>query len=133
MAFIIRNFSTADYSTLLQWWECAGSPPAALEMLPEQSTFIIEQNEIPLVSVTLYLNNSRMFSQVDNLIANPSISPELRREAVNELNEYIGLFAQSLGYKRLFCMSEKPALVERYRTLGYTPTLSGVTTMVWEL
>lgn len=115
------------------WWEAAGEPEPIADMLPEESTYIVEQQGNPVLCATLYLLNTKAFAWVDNLIARPGIHFERRKEAVNALCGFLEEKAKEKGIQRLFCFSEKEPLKRRYEELGFRPTLEGVTTFIKEL
>jgi hypothetical protein len=111
------------------WWESSGEPVPSRDLLPVNSTFIAELSGAPALAVCLYLTNTPELAFVENFIGNPRLKGA-RRQAVKPLLDYITGFAKAMGYRRLFCMTDKESLVKHYMELGFVPTLSGVTTLV---
>lgn len=128
----IINYKEKDhYGVIASWWEAAEEQPPTREMMPEESTFILEAKGKPWIAVTVYLTNSTEVAWVDNLIANPKMPGEgARKAAIAWLQKFLEEWALEKGYRKLFCMAAKPALAERYRELGYTSTLKNVETFV---
>lgn len=131
--FRVRGFKRHEYEIIKGWWDAAGEVAALPGMMPEESTFVVEFDQIPMAAITVYLTNTKEVAYLENLVGNPKFKGPIRRQGVAQLVRYAESFARSLGYKRLLCMSEKGKLKERYQELGYTPTLSDITTMVREI
>lgn len=131
--FSIRNYNQDDFSMLLKWWILQNEFPPTKEMLPEESTFICEYENIPLVSITLYLTNSKEFCLLDNFVGNPEWKGILRKSASREIIKHAEKVAKELGYKSIMCMAYKPNLKEYYPSFGYTQRLDNVSTFNKEL
>ena len=116
-----------------EWWIAAGSPAPTMDMMPENSSFVLEVDGKPLLAVTVYMTNSKQIAWVDNLISSPLPFKGNRRDYVEEMQKFLEIWAKTEGYKSLFCFSEKEVLVKRYMELGYMPTLKNVTTLVKEI
>lgn len=130
MMITIRAYKDDDYEMIKTWWDRAGEVGPLPGMMPLDSSFIASIDGIPALAVCLYLTNTREISYVENFIGNPVMKSLKRREATIVLLDHITRFARDLGYKRMICMSEKPVLAQHYKSIGFTPTLSGVTTFV---
>ena len=129
----IRNYSLKDYFILFLWWQKTSEPVPTNEMLPEESTFVVELNEEPIMAVTLYLTNSKEFCMVDNFIADPAANPDIRKEATRQLLKYIAEFAEKRGFKKLFCLSRTPGLSKYYKKIGFFQTGKNLDTFIKEL
>lgn len=130
--FLVRNYEPDDYLMIVSWWKDHKEIGPTEEMLPVESTFIIEENKVPVLCATLYLTNTKEFCIVDNLVANPN-HKEKRRRAVEVMDEQLVMFAKKLGYKKLLCMTEKPVLKKRYMEFGFKPTLENITALIKEI
>lgn len=126
----IRNYRKEDWAMVESWWAHASEISPVPGMMPEESSFIAEVDGIPALAVTVYLTNTPEIAYVENFIGNPAVKGGSRREASVLLSHHIAGFARGRGYRRLLCMTEKPKLMDRYQELGFSPTLSGVTTLV---
>jgi len=131
--FNVRKFKQTDFEMLHNWWKIQDEFPPTREMLPEESTFICEFNEIPMVSITVYLTNSKEFCMLDNFIGNPDVPKDLRKEASSLIIAYSEQFAKDLGYKSILCMSLKEKLSNYYQSFGYIKRLTNVSTFNKEL
>lgn len=129
----IRNYKKEDYPLIKSWWDRAKEIAPYPSMMPEESSFVLELEGKPILAITLYLTNSVQIAWIDNLIGNPEITGNKRREATKMLVKYVEDFAREKGYKSTLCFSEKDKLVNYYQTLGYHPTLRNVTTLIKEL
>lgn len=118
----IRFYKKQDFELLSSWWKQQNEPGPTLDMLPEDSTFIVEINNKPIISVCLYLTNCKEVCYIENLIANPEFK-ENRKEYIQVLFSFLQNFAKNLGYKKLMCMAYRDALKKRYQEIGLTKTL----------
>ena len=126
----IRTYQKSDFKMVCSWWIDSKEVGPNEGMMPLESSFIAEIDDIPALAVTVYLTNSKEVAYTENFIGNPKVKGDKRKEAAIVLSDHIFNFVKSYGYKRLMCMTEKPILVSRYKELGYFPTLSGLTTLV---
>lgn len=116
-----------------EWWKAHGEVPPIAEMLPCESTFIVEDAGIPALCVTVIMTNTTV-AWVDNLVASPAFNPSAERKlAVAFLNESIEGFCRVRGYTKLFCMAHKEGLVLRYNELGYKKTCENIRTFLKEI
>lgn len=129
----IRNFNTSDYPMVLSWWKNAKEIPPSINMLPEDSTFIIEYEDKSVACLTVYLTNSKEISYFENFVKNPNIEKDISKQMTQYLVEYVCEFTKTLGYKRIICMSYKEPLKKRYSELGFFKTLDNISTLVKEL
>lgn len=131
--FTIRNFKGNDLEMIQSWWKAQDEFPPTMEMLPPESTFICEVDDMPLVAITVYLTNSLEFCMLDNFIGNPEYSNNLRREASTFIVKYAEEFAKDMGYKSIMCLALKDKLKEYYQTFGYTLRFENASTFNKEL
>lgn len=131
--FKVRNYTEQDFSMLNQWWVAQDEFPPTKEMLPKESTFICEQDGVPLVSITLYLTNSKEFCMLDNFIGNPKMRGEIRKAASDFIIKYSEVIAKELGYKSILCFATKPKLKEYYPTFGYMKRCDNIASFNKEL
>lgn len=129
----IRLFKEKDYKDILMWWIKSGELPPSLNMLPLDSTFILEYEGTPILSMCVYFTNTKEIAYSENLIGNPNFKGPKRRELVPVLFKYVENFAKDKGYKRFICFSYKDKLKKRYKNLGYKPTVNNLTSFVKEL
>lgn len=130
--FLVRPYEADDFLMITSWWREHEEIGPTEAMLPLESTYIVEQNKVPVLCATLYLTNSKEFCLVDNLVANPNVT-EKRMKAMDVMDEHLCMVAKKLGYKKLLCMTEKPVLKKRYMEFGYNPTLENITTLIKEI
>lgn len=127
--FKIRPYVEAsDYETLKGWWEKQNMTPAWKALLPEESTYVLEIDDVPALSLCLYLMNCKDACMVENLIGNPDITGPKRKEATKQLFLYVEEVAKAKGYTTLVLFSYQEKLKQYYESLGYRKTLENVTT-----
>lgn len=127
---MIRNYQASDWMLVSDWWAQSGEIGPLPTMMPIDSSFVAEVHGKPALAVAVYLTNSPEIAYCENFIGNPEFRGSERRLAAQHLSEHVANFVRGRGYKRLICMTEKPVLMGRYKELGFSPTLSGVTTLV---
>lgn len=131
----IRNYKEqADFEMLKSWWIKQDEFPPTKEMLPEESTYILEIEGLgPIVSITLYLTNTREFCILDNFIGNPDFSGPARKEVSEIIISHAEKQAKELGYKSIMCMALKDKLKDYYQTFGYVKRFDNLATFNKEL
>lgn len=127
----IREYIDSDFDLLVGWWNSFKEVPPTKDLMPE-SSFILEVDSIPRVSISLILTNTK-YSYLENLISNPEISADKRNIAVKTIVSYAEEYAKSLGYKYLVCFSYKDKLKARYQQLGYLRTVDNLSSFVKEI
>lgn len=126
----IRLYKKEDYELVKSWWLAAKEFAPLEEMLPEESTFILEINNEPKICLTTYLTNCKFFAYLENFVKDPNFNNE---EAIQKLVSHVEKFVKDKGYRVLFCLSYKDKLKERYEELGYTNTLNNLSSFNKEL
>lgn len=125
----IRNFKKNDFETILSWWNEVKEIGPTIEMLPEESTFILEINNVPKMCVTVYLTNTNYVAYAENFVKAPGLSNKYSKTLVNHIEK----FTKDKGFKVLLCLSYKEKLKRRYEKLGYRNTLNNLSSFVKEL
>lgn len=130
---IIRLYKPEDFEMIQSWWTSQGEISPSKEMMPLDTSFVLEENGVPLASVCLYFTNSKEICHFANIVGSPDSKGPKRKEATQLLLEYAKLFAKEHGYKKLLCFSYKDKLKKRYEEMGWTPTLHNITSFVMNL
>lgn len=128
--YTIRSFKQEDYPMIKHWWELANQPPPSLSMLPESSTLILEIENKPAFCLSVYLTNCSEYAYLGNFISDRSIQGPQRKEGSQILMNAILSFANALGYKQVICMTAEPKLQQRYKDMGFQPTISNLQAFV---
>jgi hypothetical protein len=108
---------------LQEWWKARGEFPVTDDMMPEGTSFILEDGGKPLVSMCYITTNVKAAAYCANFVSDPESDRETRRAAVKELFEFIDSQRKSRGYKNLLAFGYKPKLRERFEALGFRATL----------
>lgn len=121
LVFNIRNYTQKDYIMLKGWWEMSGEVGPELESLPENTTYILEYEGSPLLSITIYLTNCKNLALLENFIGNPAFAGQLRKDMSQKLVDYCYAQCKQAGYKTLLCFSlNNEKIINRYQELGMT-------------
>jgi hypothetical protein len=131
--YTIRLYTIHDYPMLQGWWKAAEEPEPSKEMLPEDTTYIMEYNDVPILSVCLYLTNCNEFCDADCFIGNPEFAGEVRQIGAIKIVEFLEHSAKRLGYKKIRAFAYKDKLKEYYPNLGFKKTVDNVASFVKEL
>ena len=127
----IRLFNKNDFETIKIWWNKANEIPPTLEMLPEESTFILELNDEPQICITVYLTNTNYLAYLEALVRNPELKNH--QYYTKLLIQHVENFVKEKNYKILICLSDKDKLKARYMELGYINTLNNLSSFAKEL
>lgn len=123
-----------DYDEVCRW-----AKELSNEVVPRRDQFsttsfmLVDEGENPLIVVSVLLTNAKRYCIPECLLTNPDYSPSVIKEGIELLSSYIDAFAKALEYTGVFCIAPNEILMRRYRSLGFRPTLTGVTTMMKEL
>jgi hypothetical protein len=128
----IRLYTTSDYELLNSWWKKQDEPGPTHGMLTLDSTFIVEKNNKPVISVSLHLTNCEI-AHIENFIANPEYKDSDRKQLIQDLFSFLQDFAKVKGYKTLVAMAYKDKLKKRYEQIGLTKTIDNLTSYIKEL
>ena len=124
----IEQFTSADYPMLQSWWKTANEFAPELNVIPSTS-YVMYCNDQPILSVSLIMTNISL-AWIDNFIGNPELKGSERKECATILLNHLSKVAKEYGKDRLFCMSMNEKTTKRYIDLGFTQTLSHVSTFV---
>lgn len=131
MHYIINTYKSTDYPLLKSWWEKTDEVVPQEEMI-SPTTFILEIDEVPIISVGILLTNCSAAAYLSNFIGNPDCNSDVRQFASEEIIKFITEYAHAKGYKRVLAFAYKEKLKTRFRELGMRPTLSNLEAFVLE-
>lgn len=129
--YTVRQYNDSDFPMIATWWELANEQSPNENMLPKESTFILEISGIPAYCASAYLTNTLEVCYFENFIKSPFLKPD--HDAANHLMDYMFNQVKSLGYKRVVALSHKDKLKKRYQEFGFKETLDNLTAFVKEL
>lgn len=128
--FTIKQPTVDDIKLFQTWWN--GYP--AIDLIPMDSTFIVEYNSTPVAALSMYFTNCQSFCLLENLVGNPQWAlSEIRKDAINFLINYVEKRAKQQGFKRVIGFTTKDALVRRYQDIGYEILNENLISVVKEL
>lgn len=133
MNYTIRNYKDSDYEMIKNWWNSQNEPVPTKDLIPLDSTFILEVDEQPIISISVFLTNTLGICFLENFIADPLKKGDIRKECSSIIVNYALSFAKEMGYKRAVCLSYREKLKQRYEDLGMRRTVNNLTSFVREL
>lgn len=125
MMYSIRPYQIEDYELLKGWWEQINEVPPTPGLLPIGSTFILEYNNQPVLSICLFLTNVEV-CYLENFIADPEFKEPVRKLLSQKIVDYAVEHAKVRGYKRVGAFTNKIKLASRYKQLGLEDHASDV-------
>lgn len=132
MEYQIRPYTAADYPMISSWWAEQKEPGPTEDMLPLDSTVIVETAGCPILCQSMILTNVKGFCYVENLVGNPEFKGK-RREAGHFLASYWNFFAKEKGYDRIVTFSYRPGVCKVLEDYGWIKTVGGLQAFVKEV
>lgn len=117
-----------EYEIVVNWWKRHGQMAPPRDMLPEDTTYVVEVDKRPVASAVLYVTNCKKVSMVEHVIGDPDFNKEKRRMATEYLFRHLEQLASKSGYTILVIFAYADAVKLRYEELGFVRTLDNVTT-----
>lgn len=124
----IKTYTATQYEMIKSWWDKQGEICPTEDMLPLESTWILYIKDTPALCVCLYYTNIKEYCYIENFVGNPDFKGPERKEGTRILLKYIGNAAKDRGYKKLVCLASNKELARYYQIIGFTATLTNVTT-----
>tara|TARA_Y100001938_G_scaffold150774_1_gene243345 strand:+ start:6904 stop:7314 length:411 start_codon:yes stop_codon:yes gene_type:complete len=117
---ICRILKEEDYSVICDWWKWWRWPAIPKEMLPDngKSGFMIEKNNIPIVSGFLYLTNSTG-ALLEWIVSNPNYREKDRQKAIELLLSEAERICKKMGITYVFSIGRNKSLIETHKRLGW--------------
>ena len=114
---IFRPLNKRDYETICEWWKW---PVLPKDFLPNngEGGFMVEKNNIPIVSGFLYLTNSKG-AMLEWIVSNPKYRDEDRKEAIEKLLIDVEDFCKSINIKYIFSIGRSKHLMNTHEKLGW--------------
>jgi hypothetical protein len=115
-----RPLKEEDYKTICEWWKWWRWPVIPREMLPDKgkSGFIVEKNNIPIVSAFLYLTNSTG-ALLEWIVSNPEYREDDRKEAIELLITNAEDVCKNMGIIYMFSIGRSKHLMKTHEKLGW--------------
>ena len=117
---VFRPLKEEDYETICKWWKWWRWPVIPKEMLPDKgkSGFIVEKNNIPIVSAFLYLTNSTG-ALLEWIVSNPEYREDNRKEAIELLITNAETVCKNMGITYMFSIGRSKHLMKTHEKLGW--------------
>ena len=114
----IRPYSHEDFEMITSWWEAAGECPPVRGMMVEDGTFIMTLDNIPALTVTVFLTQSKEMAYAEGFIKNPIFNHMELEDEAQHLANHAYAYARDRGYSRLIAYCNNKKLTEKYIRLG---------------
>ena len=117
---VFRPLKEEDYETICRWWKWWRWPVLPREMLPDKgkSGFIVEKNNVPIVSAFLYLTNSTG-ALLEWVVSNPEYREDDRKEAIELLITNAENVCKRMGITYMFSIGRSKHLMKTHEKLGW--------------
>jgi len=126
----VRNYKAEDYQMVKGWWDASKEAAPGPELLPLDSTLVLEIDGVPSVCVALFLTNSKEMCLMEGFISKPDLPKAIRNDAVQTMFDSACLFAKKLGYKKVITLAYVDKIKTRCVELGFTKTLDNLSSFV---
>lgn len=113
----IRNLKSSDYELISSWWKDIGQHGPTQGQLPEDSSFILELDNKPILTMSVFLTNTDI-AYFENLISDPNFKHN-RKFYTQALMDHSFSFAKSKGYKYAVAFTTNEKLVNRNLKIGF--------------
>lgn len=133
MNCLIRSFKNDEFSTIANWWTLQNECPPLEGMMVEDGTFVLELNNIPILSATVFLTQSKEMAYFEGFIKNPTVKKFNLETYGKMLWQHCCEWASARGYKRLIVYCNVNKIVEKYTRFGMRKTASDLTSLVREI
>lgn len=128
----VRPYTDRDFEMLCSWWKASGTVGIKPSMLPP-TTYVLEYKGRPVFAHSLVCTNVKEYAYLENFVSDPSYKSPNRHELSLTMVQFMERLAKNLGYKRLLSLAPNSKLQSRYQDIGWTTTLTGVSTVMKEL
>jgi hypothetical protein len=130
----IRNYKKSDLNTILGWYSDRNQHGPLPDMFLEDSTFVLEYDNKPVMCISIYLTNSKEIALLEHLARDPEFNDRSTTgEAINMITNYVENFTKNMGYKRIFTLINRQSLKNKYSDFGYLETNNGISIFMKEL
>jgi hypothetical protein len=109
---MFRPYKETDYEMLCSWWHKQGDMAPSRNMVPLDSTFILEISGQPVLSGSVFTTNTSM-ALLENFIGNPDFKKQ-RKAYSKQLVDYMADYAKSKGFERVVAITYSPKLAKYY-------------------
>tara|TARA_R100001510_G_C7653654_1_gene211978 strand:- start:3271 stop:3666 length:396 start_codon:yes stop_codon:yes gene_type:complete len=117
MEFNIRRLKESDYTTISKWWETWKWPVLPKTFLPDTG-FIVEKNNIGIVSGYVYMTNSKA-ALLEWIVSNPEYRESDRKDAITLLIQAVERVLKDQGIKHVFTIGRHKSLINKHKELGW--------------
>jgi hypothetical protein len=129
----IRAYQNSDFNEICSWWETYEAVGPQYGMMVEDGTFVVEKEGVLLMTMTVFLTQSKQIAYFEGFCVKPGTSRILSHELGTILWDHCYRYAKEKGYKRVIIFTDKTALCNRYLDLGMSLSMSGVYALRREL
>tara|TARA_R100001440_G_scaffold26956_1_gene44350 strand:+ start:7345 stop:7740 length:396 start_codon:yes stop_codon:yes gene_type:complete len=117
MEFNIRRLKKSDYTTISKWWKAWKWPVLPKTFLPDTG-FIVEKNNIGIVSGYVYMTNSKA-ALLEWIVSNPEYRESDRKDAITLLIQAVERVLKDQGIKHIFTIGRHKNLINKHKELGW--------------
>ena len=117
---VFRPLRKEDYETICKWWKWWRWPAIVRTVLPDNGKggFMVEKNNIPIVSGFVYISNSEM-AMLEYVVSNPKYREKDRKEAIELLITNAETVCKNMGITYMFSIGRSKNLMKTHEKLGW--------------
>lgn len=131
--YSIRLYTELDYPEIKRWYKVSTGQLFPKELIPP-TTFILELDSAPALSLSAFLTNSDEICYIEGLIGNPDLKGKKRAKGTKALADYCFSYLKDKGYKKVIFYTHIDKLKDKYvKEMGAIMTLSNLSSFVKEL
>ncbi len=111
---------------ICSWWVSHGELPPLPGQMNSDCTFVLEYQDEPEMTITVYETQNKNVSYLEGFCAKPGLGKSLRNSLGKSLVEHCYQYLADKGFRSVSCFTHKPKLAERYEKLGMTSYMNGL-------
>lgn len=126
---IIRPYRDEDFETISSWWDQVREVGPLPGMMVPDGTFVVEIDDEPVMTLTVFKTQSKEVSFLEGFCRKPDLDRLTSKQVGALLWEHCFQYLRDDGFKRVICLSHKPALTGRYQNFGMQVNLNGLSAL----
>lgn len=126
---VIRPYMSEDFPMIHSWWMAHKEVPPIPGMMTEDGTFVLEYDGAPIMTLSVLLTQSPEVSYFEGFCSKPGLDKKISHHAGQILWDYCYQFLVLNGFNRVIILTNKESLISRYKELGMTEYVKGLTSL----
>lgn len=132
MKHSIRPYNNKDFAAISDWYAISTGQRPPEGLLVEDGTFVVEIENMPILSWTVFKTQSKELCYLECFIKNPKMTVSLETYG-QLLFDHCANYARDCGFKRMVGLTHIPQLTKKCERFGMVRTLDNVSILNKEL